>query len=147
MTNENKLLIQPTMTSGGLKPKTYPSDGGYDMFVAQTTLLKPHALTFVPAGFRMKIPVGTAALVIGRSSAAASGLLVVTGLIDEGYTGDMFTLVYNMNDEEKMVKEGDRISQIIILPNQSLQHETEWVKSLPDTPRGTKGFGSSGGGI
>ena len=69
------------------------------------------------------------------------------GIIDPGYTGDLGIKLYNLGDEDIIIKEGERYAQILVLPIP--QYE---IKELNDKDyeiikllqlRGDKGFGSS----
>ena len=50
--------------------------------------------------------------------------------------------LYNHGEKPYLVRKGDKISQLVILP--CLLPELEVVDSLEDTERGTGGFGSTG---
>lgn len=64
------------------------------------------------------------------------------GVIDVGYTGSIKAKLYNHSDVDYKVKEGDKITQLVILP--IIIPELEEVESLVTTDRGSNGFGSSG---
>ena len=68
--------------------------------------------------------------------------LTSTGLIDEGYTGEICVKLYNHGTEPYMVYVGDKISQLVVIPVR--YEEVELVQDLEETERGDKGFGSSG---
>ena len=66
-----------------------------------------------------------------------------TGLIDEGYTGEILVKLYNNSDENYLVHAGDKISQLVVIP--VFYGGIHIVDSLDEnTERGDKGFGSSG---
>lgn len=72
---------------------------------------------------------------------------VLGGVIDSDYRGEWQVILYNSNaDVSYIVKRGDRIAQFLILPvpTVAVVLESEVVKELPDTERGTGGFGSTG---
>lgn len=64
------------------------------------------------------------------------------GVIDEGYTGSIRVVLYNFGREPYMVRQGDKIAQLVIMPY--LAPEMELVDELEETERGANGFGSSG---
>lgn len=67
-----------------------------------------------------------------------------TGLIDEGYTGEIVVKLDNNTDSTYYVHRGDKISQLIVLP--VLYEKVELVDELNgDTERGNNGSGSTGG--
>lgn len=64
------------------------------------------------------------------------------GVIDSGYTGSIVVKLYNNDGKDYTVNQGDKISQIVLLPIYT--PELEQVESLDETERGGNGFGSSG---
>ena len=64
------------------------------------------------------------------------------GVIDSGYAGSIIVKLYNHGTDDYMVNEGDKITQLVILPIPSITLvETD---ALDSTDRGDGGFGSSG---
>lgn len=101
----------------------------------------------IPAGIAVKIPAGYCGLVRPRSSTFHKrGLLVVPGMIDEGYTGPLFSHVYNPGLDNhwhpRIIKPFERLAQLVIIPFMAI--EPQIVANLPKTERGDKGFGSTG---
>lgn len=128
---------------GVLAPQK-PGDVGYDLAASRDTIIPPYgnALTKVPIGVRLKLPEGYWGYVAGRSSAGVhKNLLVCPGVIDNGYTGEMFALVWNMGAHSQCVRKGERIAQIILLPIHLAP--LRYVTALPGTARGETGFGST----
>ena len=129
-------------------PPQRPTDVGYDLVVSQETHLPPFGsagggATTVPSAVKMKIPTGYYAQIVGRSSAANKrGVLVHTATIDPGYTGQLFACCWNMTNEVKLIKKGERLAQVVFLPTHT--PPLEEVIKLPITERGEDGFGSTG---
>ena len=67
------------------------------------------------------------------------------GLIDSGYRGELIGVVDNISDEDYLVKQGDRLFQIV---NPDLKPFTEILENdecdIDETERGSGGFGSTG---
>jgi dUTP pyrophosphatase len=101
----------------------------------------------VPTGIAIALPDGHAAFVHPRSGLAIKhGLSMVNtpGTIDAGYRGEIAVLLINHDPHEPIdIKRGDRIAQLII---QKVEHAA-FVEAgeLPDSSRGSGGFGSTGG--
>lgn len=130
---------------GALPTRQYDDDAGLDLYVSTSTVIAPGAFSDVPCGVRVVLPPWSWGLVTGRSSALRSkGLLVHSGVIDAGYRGPLFAGAWNMTDEPVEVKEGERIAQLILLSNSTRWVRPEFVSELPDSERGTNGFGSTG---
>jgi dUTP pyrophosphatase len=126
-----------------------PGDCGIDLYNAQDVpvVVPPNESVEIPAGIRIKIPFGHCGFVRQRSSTfSRRGLLVVDGVIDSGYTGPIFTHVYNPalngRDFPVLIQPWERISQLVVLPIPTLSIQV--VESLPKTVRGEHGFGSTG---
>lgn len=76
-------------------------------------------------------------LLLGRSSSSVRGLIVSPGVIDADYTGNIQIMAYTLRPP-MFVPRGSRIAQIIPLQPALGQHR------VTTTPRGNKGFGSTG---
>ena len=64
------------------------------------------------------------------------------GVADSDYRGEYIVALHNDSDTEKIVRKGDRIAQLVILPY--LSAEFLPADELCDTERGSGGFGSTG---
>jgi len=107
-------------------------------------IIPPLSWATFPTGIYTKIPNDAWMLILNRSSSPFNiGIHVATGVIDAGYTGELMTRICNMNEHAVKVKDGDRLSQAIIIPRYNFRPEQ--VDELPKTERGSSGFGSSGG--
>lgn len=94
-------------------------------------------------GIRVFLPNNAWGNIKSRSSTGwKKRLEVFEGTIDSGYTGPLFILVRNPNDEPVRVYEGDRLAQLILIPKH-IPPVIARVNSLPDTVRGNTGFGST----
>jgi len=144
------LLWQKVSKLGGLKKSPYEGDAGVDMVVSVRTTIysaEPEP-TKVPMGIRIALPKDMAALVIGRSSVAREGIAVVPTVIDQGFRGHIYALVYLINPRKghcKIIKAGERIAQLLLIPCLGDGLVLKEVKHLPESERGIRGWGSSGG--
>ncbi|WP_285731284.1 dUTP diphosphatase [Nocardiopsis sp. ATB16-24] len=125
----------------------HPGDAGADLCTAVDIVLDPGERATVPTGLAIALPDGYAAFVHPRSGLAARcGLTLVNapGTVDAGYRGEIRVTLIN-TDRTTPVKlaRGDRIAQLVV---QRVERAvfTE-ADSLPESPRGTGGFGSTGG--
>jgi dUTP pyrophosphatase len=123
----------------------HPGDGGIDLYAREAAALEPGERGIVPTGVAVAIPEGFAGLVTPRSGLAArSGLGVVNspGLVDSGYRGEIKVILVNLGSEEIQIERGDRVAQMVVVPVES--QEFEVVDELPESSRGSGGFGSTG---
>lgn len=128
-----------------LPHRQYRDDAGLDLAVSAHTVVPPASSVDVPNGVAIQLPERTWGLVIGRSSTRRKlGLLVHPGVIDAGWRGELFVNVENQTDEPVTLEVGDRVGQLIILPNYTMEQEPMEVDELAPHPRGLKGFGSTG---
>lgn len=123
--------------------KKYEGDAGYDLYVSQSVVLQPHTFMDVHTGIAIKLPNGYFARITGRSSTVRTkNLQVQEGIIDTDYTGELFIGVWNLNGEIVTIHQGERIAQLI--PQRIEKVYWMQVDCLPNTERGSNGFGSTG---
>lgn len=124
----------------------HEDDAGLDLYVSSDVVIQPGQFLDVPTNTAVKLPEGTWGFLVGRSSTLRSkGLLVNPGVIDVGYTGELYCAVWNLGTQAVYLNRGDRVSQLIILPNGTLgQNPVRVAEFEGETARGTKGFGSTG---
>ena len=109
-------------------------------------MINPGERYLVPTGIAIALPNGYVGLVHPRSGLALKhGISIVNtpGTIDAGYRGEIMVTIINHDlSTPFQIAVGDRIAQLVI---QQVEHATfEEVESLPDSERGSSGFGSSG---
>ena len=128
-----------------LPDRKNPGDAGADLKARCMAMIGPGETVNVPTGVRMAIPYGCVGLVFPRSGLATKqGLRLANcvGVIDSGYRGEIGVPLHNDSNEERTVRHGDRVAQLVLLP--FLPMEFEQVDTLPETVRGEGGFGSIG---
>jgi dUTP pyrophosphatase len=100
----------------------------------------------LPTGIALAIPAGYAGFVQPRSGLALRHgvtCLNTPGLIDAGYRDELKVILVNTDATEWYeVRRGDRIAQLVI--QRVEQAGFVEVDELPESERGTGGFGSSG---
>lgn len=128
------------------RPAT-PQSAGMDLraCVEQTVVLEPGSRAVVPTGIAIALPEGYEAQVRPRSGLASRvglTLLNTPGTIDADYRGEIRVILVNHGDAPVTVKRGERVAQMVFhrLPRMTLEE----VDSLPETERGTGGFGHTG---
>jgi dUTP pyrophosphatase len=126
-----------------------PGDAGADLMTAVDVELAPGQRVTVPTGVAVALPEGWAGFVHPRSGLAArSGLTIVNapGTVDAGYRGELRVTLLNTDAETPVrLSRGDRIAQLVV------QRVAEAcfveVEELPQSVRGSDGFGSTGSGM
>ena len=105
----------------------------------------PGEIKLIPCGFYMAVPEGHEAQIRPRSGLALKHGIVLPnspGTVDADYRGEVCVILGNIGPESFVVRRGMRIAQMVISPV-TRAHVTE-VESLPETRRGTGGFGHTG---
>jgi dUTP pyrophosphatase len=76
--------------------------------------------------------------------AAKHGISVLNapGTIDSDYRGDIGVILVNLSQEEYTIVPQDRIAQLVIAQYSKVNWQI--VEALPDSERGSGGFGSTG---
>lgn len=142
--------------------------------IPEPVTIAPGETKKIPLGFAAKVPEGYALVVLSRSGLASRGIQIANcpGIVDPDYRGEICALVYNGNfrtndvcancaeeecktclfakqkpvcistDDAFVVNPGDRICQVGLIP--MLHMSFKLVDELPETRRGSSGFGSTG---
>jgi len=124
------------------------NDSGYDLVSWVDTkngIIKilPYTFMNIRTGASIKLPVGYWGDVRPRSSTFTKRhLIVMNSVIDQDYVGEISYVVWNADDVEHTIKNGDRIAQLVLLPRTT--PPLQIVNNLPKTVRNTAGFGSTG---
>ena len=123
--------------------RAHKTDAGLDVRSCENCLIKAHRGALLHTGLHVQLPHGTAGLLVSKSGLNVKHGITSTGLIDEGYTGEIMVKLYNHSDSDYLVNAGDKISQLVIIP---VLYEDIHIKNFMDenTERGDHGFGSSG---
>ena len=127
----------------------YESDGaaGMDLraFLDADVTLPPLGRAVIPTGLKIELPEGYEAQVRPRSGLAAkTGLTVLNspGTIDSDYRGDVNIILVNLGSVDVIIKDGERIAQLVIAPVSRAQIAE--AVTLAPSRRGSGGFGSTG---
>jgi dUTP pyrophosphatase len=125
----------------------HPGDAGADLAIAEDCVLAPGERRLVGTGVAIALPEGFAGFVHPRSGLAArSGLTIVNapGTVDAGYRGEIRVCLLNTDASTPVrLARGDLIAQLVV--QRVAQVEFELLDSLPESVRGDRGHGSSGG--
>lgn len=124
----------------------HPGDAGFDLAVTEDFTVDAHDYGLIPCGVQIEMPEGVFGWIVARSSTFKNwGFIVLPGVIDTGFRGELKAAVFNTRGYSVKVKKGDRVVQIVPLPN--LADGIDPIRKTrinAETPRGTNGFGSTG---
>lgn len=128
---------------------TYETElsAGMDLraFISDDIQIKSFQRILVPTGLFIELQKGTEAQIRPRSGLALKhGITVLNspGTIDADYRGEIKILLINLSDTEFVIKNGDRIAQMIISKHETITWEDAEI--LNETTRGQGGYGHTG---
>ena len=132
------------LDEGAVEPtRAHPQDAGLDLYAMEDQAILEGGSASFDTGVHMLLPEGTYGKIEGKSGLNVRfGVVSLGGVIDEEYTGSVVVKLYNLGDKPYMVRKGDKIAQLIIMPCEKPQLRR--VRRLPQTERGANGFGSTG---
>ncbi|MEM6535523.1 MAG: dUTP diphosphatase [Pseudomonadota bacterium] len=108
-------------------------------------VLAPGTRAMIPTGLSVAIPEGYEIQMRPRSGLAAKhGLTCLNspGTIDSDYRGELKVILINHGADPFTIARGERIGQMVLAPVTRIVWDA--VDALPETARGTGGFGSTG---
>ena len=122
------------------------SSAGMDIraFVQKEELISPGQTKAINTGIFIELPDGYEAQIRPRSGLAFKDNITVLnspGTIDADYRGEIKVILINLSNKDFIIKDGDRIAQIIV--NKYEKISWEHVDSLEESER-KGGFGSTG---
>lgn len=127
-----------------------PQSAGLDLRanIQQDIVLNPGQRTLVPTGLHIQLPVGFEAHIRPRSGLAIKhGITCLNspGTIDADYRGDVGVILINHGTEPFVIKQGERIAQMVIAKHETAEWESvESMDQLENTERGSDGYGHTG---
>lgn len=142
-TINQQVLVKRFNKNAQIPTQQNEGDAGFDISVSRKVIIKPGKTRTIPTGLGFKIPPNFVGILKVRSSMGRKGLGVSGGVIDSNYVGEVKLILHNRKTMGKIcIKKQERVAQILFipLPKMSLVE----VDELPQTERGSKGFGSTG---
>ena len=131
------------------KLPSYKTSGssGMDLMacIDEPITIKPNESMLIPTGIAIAIPEDAEVQIRPRSGLAAKSSISVLntpGTIDSDYRGELKIILFNHGKDEFTINDEDRVAQMVLMP--ILKVEIEETNELPETVRGSGGFGSTG---
>ena len=127
--------------------KGSPFSAGYDLYAAipEAIEILPGQVAKITTGLKIELPEKTFGAIFARSGLATKQGLApanMVGICDSDYRGEYIVALRNYSSDSQIVRPGDRIAQLIILP----YIDVKFIEagSLEETLRGDGGFGHTG---
>lgn len=143
-----KIKFKKLYSCAKMPEKVTEGAGCYDLWFlpppneAHRHVIGWHSSMIISIGISVEIPKGYRGVLTARSSQSSKDVLVLPGVIDSDYRGDIGPRIWNAGKSNYVIERGDRIAQFHI----EKVEDIEWVEveELSETVRGDKGFGSTG---
>ena len=137
------MKLRIVLDEGAKMPvRAHPQDAGMDLFTREDLLIPARGGAVCDTGVRVEIPAGYVGFIKSKSGLNVKRNVVAEGVIDAGYTGPIVVKLYNHGDADQLIRAGEKLTQLVILP--IALPELELCESLEETERGEGGFGSTG---
>ena len=141
-----KVLVKKLDKKVQLPSYKTKGSSGMDLiaFIDNPIRITPNTSALISTGISIAIPEDFEVQIRPRSGLAVKSnisVLNTPGTIDSDYRGELKIILFNHGKKDFTVKNNDRIAQMILMP--ILKVNFEEVEKLPDTVRGTGGFGST----
>jgi dUTP pyrophosphatase len=140
------LHVKRLTESAKLPTRAYDRDAGFDLYACLDGPWKlyPAERCAISTGIAVAIDPGKVGLIWPRSGMALKdGIMVMAGVIDSGYRGEIKVILHNAGESMVLIKTGDKIAQMLLQP--VFPDEVFEVNEFSgQTDRGEQGFGSTG---
>tara|TARA_B100000029_G_scaffold363788_1_gene356928 strand:+ start:213 stop:650 length:438 start_codon:yes stop_codon:yes gene_type:complete len=142
-----KVLVKRLNSKVKLPEYKTSGSSGMDLMASVDSPIKiaPNTLELIPTGLSIAIPEDLEIQIRPRSGLAAKsniGVLNTPGTIDSDYRGELKIILFNHGKKDFIVNNNDRVAQMVLMP--IFKMELEEVDRLPESIRGSGGFGSTG---
>lgn len=128
-----------------LPVRSTPGAAGLDLYSIETVNLESGQRLLVRTGIAIAMPAGVYARIAPRSGMAVKfGIDVCAGVVDSDFRGEVRVLLANNGSSPQALFSGQRIAQLILERYVHFDAPLQWSESLPDSVRGTDGYGSTG---
>jgi len=142
-----KVLVKKLNPNVELPKYKTEGSSGLDLmaFIDNPIKISPNTSALIPTGISVAISNDLEIQIRPRSGLAVKSSVTVLntpGTIDSDYRGEIKIILFNHGKEDFIIKNKDRVAQMILVP--IIKIEFEEVDELPNTIRGSGGFGSTG---
>lgn len=143
---ESKLMMETLkvkLDEGAYLPeRAHDTDAGADLRTRKLVKVNPGCQMNVHTGVHVELPPYTVGMIKSKSGLYIKNGITVTGVIDEGFTGEIIVGVRNNGDKPVTFQPGMKIAQLVVLP--VVYTDFEAVDEIGGGERGDSGYGSTG---
>ncbi len=121
-----------------LPSRKHVQDAGMDFFALSNTFVKSNHMKVVRSGITIEIPWTYFGLMKPKSG---GDFIIGGGVIDAGYQGEILIKVYNYKETNIIIKAGDPLGQLILIPiiHPIIEEVTADEIHVEETDRGVTG--------
>jgi dUTP pyrophosphatase len=140
--SEDTIVFHKLSESAVIPTKRHASDAGYDLSSTIDLNLKSGSNHLFNTNIRVELPIGYCGTIYGRSGLALHNSITAhPGIIDQGYTGDLGVILFNLGKENYVIRKGDRIAQLVVV---KVWQPLDLDGQTQGETREKLGFGSTG---
>ena len=126
--------------------KSTDGSSGIDIIAYEDVPIPPRHIGKISTQTKIKLSPGFAGLLKDKSSVAAKGkTMILAGVIDNDYTGEICVMVFNYSNEEVLIQEGEPFAQLVPVYTGHIMVEwlpmSDFERKYSESERGARGFG------
>ena len=136
-------VVRVALDEGAFLPeRAHATDAGADLRTPRGFVIPPFGWATIRTGVHVETPSDHATVLMSKSGLNVRRGITSTGLIDEGYDGEVVVRLYNHTPLPRRFGRGDKVSQMVIVP---VLYAGFWrADTIGRGERGGDGFGSTG---
>lgn len=143
MIEQQYLPIKRLHPDAKLPTRANNNDAGLDLYtINEWVEVRPGERFKFSTGIAANIPTGYYLHIHTRSSMALNGWVVLGGVVDSPYKGELSVTLQNVSNDILTIKKYDRVAQAVICP--IITPEPLLVDDIGTSSRSDRGWGSSG---
>lgn len=108
------LVVKRLSADARLPTKATSRSAGYDLYSTRHYTLLPFMIEKIPIDLTLSLPDGCYGRIAPRSGLSLRGIMVLGGVIDADYTGNVCVLLINLGSDTIKLEKGDRIAQLVL---------------------------------
>jgi dUTP pyrophosphatase len=117
MENKRKMIIERMYPDVKMPTRYDNKAAGLDIYANETQVIQPGKSAIIKTGLKIALPKGTYGQIANKSSLSfAYQLIVLGGILDEGFTGEILIGLQNLNLSEYTINKYQAIAQLIVIP-------------------------------
>jgi dUTP pyrophosphatase len=138
----NRTYIKYTSCTNNILSLGTPDSAGLDIRSIEDIDILPGEIVKIKTGIRLEIPKNYFCLLANRSSMSLKNLIIMGGIIDSDYRGEIIVMLKNLGNTTYTVNKNDKIAQLICLNH--IKSIKKVLKLNDNTLRRDQGFGHTG---